>query len=481
MLNESLESTARSVLSHAPCSLEMPAGSGKTHLLAATVAIASMEGKRSLILTHTNAGVDALRKRLSKFGVAISTYHIDTITSWAYTLVRAYEEIAELKVPEIPDWSDSGKYIDAATRVANSTVIKLMHSCSFNYFFVDEYQDCNLRQHKLIVTIADSILQTVVLGDRLQGIFGFAGETLVDWDEDVFLRFPQYQVAHSSHRWNKSNPELGRWLSDIRPSLVNGTTLDFSQLNVPGLTWVCSSPNAVTREAYRLVKLDETVVLIDKWPQNLVEHATRLNGFYSIMEELQGKFMIRALTALPSENNFGLAAWLADFAKNCAIGLSDIDGRILTALRNNRCINHLKREGFEHVLNGLDELRENPSFGKLIEVALIIQRTKGVKIYRWEAWSDTIMAIENCIQESSNPLDELMRLRDRLRKIGRRTGKRIASRTLLVKGLEYDHVIIADVTNIRDPRNLYVAMTRAVKSVTLISPSPRVVLKSDNP
>lgn len=481
MLNESLESTARSVLSHAPCSLEMPAGSGKTHLLAATVAIASMEGKRSLILTHTNAGVDALRKRLSKFGVVISTYHIDTITSWAYTLVRAYEEIAELKVPEIPDWSDSGKYIDAATRVANSTVIRLMHSCSFNYFFVDEYQDCNLRQHKLIVTIADSILQTVVLGDRLQGIFGFAGETLVDWEEDVFLRFPQYQVAHSSHRWNKSNPELGRWLLELRPNLFDGATLDFSQVNVPGLTWVSSSINAVTKEAYRLVKLDESVVLIDKWSQNIANHASRLNGFYSMMEELQGKFMIDALTILPSEDNHGLAAWLAKFAKSCAVGLSAIDTPIITALRNDRSICHFKRDGFEHVLVSLDELRRIPSFLKLIEVASVIRLTEGVRIYRWEAWSDTIKAIENCIQDDSNPVDALVRVRDRLRKIGRRPQKRIASRTLLVKGLEYDHVIVADMTKMVDPMNLYVALTRATKSVTLIGPSPQVVLKSDNP
>ena len=480
MSDDNLGSTARAVLSQAPCSLEMPAGSGKTHLLAATVGIASLEGKHSLILTHTNAGVDALRKRLSKFGVGTSAYHIDTITSWAFTLVRAYEEIAELKVPEIPDWSDSSKYIEAATKVANSDAIRLMHSNSFDYFFVDEYQDCNLRQHKFIVAIANCICQTIVLGDRLQGIFGFAGETLVNWDEDVFLTFPLYQVPHSPYRWSESNPELGQWLLDIRPSLVDGSTLDFSQVDIPGFTWVSSSQNAVTKEAYRLVAQNESVVLIDKWAPNVANHALRLNGYYSMMEELQGKFMIDALKSLPSESNHSLAVWLAKFAKSCAVGLSVIDTPILAALRNDRSICHFKRDGFEYVLASLDDLRRTPSYGKLVEVASVIWRTEGVRIYRWEAWFDTIKAIENSCQNGSKPLDELFGLRDRLRKIGRRTSKRIASRTLLVKGLEYDHVIIADMTQMRDPRNLYVALTRAKKSITVIGPSPQVVLKSDN-
>lgn len=45
---------------------------------------------------------------------------------------------------------------------------------------------------------------------------------------------------------------------------------------------------------------------------------------------------------------------------------------------------------------------------------------------------------------------------------------RIASRTLLVKGLEYDHVVIADLNKMRDPRNLYVALSRARKSAIVV-------------
>lgn len=480
MLDESLRATARVVLESAPCSIEIPAGGGKTHLLAAAVAVASIEGSRSLILTHTNAGVDVLRNRLKKFGIKSSAYHIDTIMGWAFTLVHAYSEIAGIKVSEMPDWSKSGQYLEAAIQVSKSPAIGLMYISSFSYFFIDEYQDCVIKQHEFIEAIANNISKTVIFGDRLQGIFGFRGESLVDWDADVFPRFPLCNVPHFPYRWKDTNPALGQWLMDMRSNLTDGTTFDFSSIKVPGLTWVSSSFTAVTNEAYRLAKLNESVVILDRWPSNIARHASRLNGLYSMMEELQGNFMLKSLEALPAKVDHNLAAWLAKFAKSCAIGLSKIDNPILAALQNNLSIIHYKRIGLEQVLASLDKLRQMPSYEELVNAASIIQHAKGVKVYRSEAWHDTIKAIGNCIQNDSTPIDEFARVRDRLRKIGREPCKRIASRTLLVKGLEYEHVIVADMTNMCDPSNLYVAMTRASKSVTLIGPSPCVVLKSEN-
>lgn len=68
-MDKVLHANAAKLLDAAPCSLEMPAGTGKTHLLAAAAATAGNKSQRSLILTHTNAGVDAIRKRLRRFGV----------------------------------------------------------------------------------------------------------------------------------------------------------------------------------------------------------------------------------------------------------------------------------------------------------------------------------------------------------------------------------------------------------------------------
>jgi len=55
----------------------------------------------------------------------------------------------------------------------------------------------------------------------------------------------------------------------------------------------------------------------------------------------------------------------------------------------------------------------------------------------------------------------------------RHTGRPISHRkligtTLLVKGLEYDHAVILE-ADILDAKDLYVAMTRGSKSLTIIS------------
>lgn len=456
----------------------MPAGSGKTQLLAAAVAAAAEDGKRSLILTHTNAGVDALAKRLKKFGVSRAAFHIDTITSWAFMLVRAYGDIAQQVVPEVPDWSQSRLYVEAATRVAAASAIRAMHADSFDYFFVDEYQDCSVVQHDLIIAIAANVPKTIVFGDRLQGIFGFA-DRLVDWDTDVVSIFPAMTVECLPHRWAGHNPELGQWLLDLRPQIQDGITIDFAGLKIPGVTWVSASTTAVATAAHSFGRSAESVVLLDKWATDIAAHAGRLGGVYSVMEDIQGKFMLAELNTLPPLDSPLVAHWLAQFAKKCAIGLAGLDRPVLEHLQADKPVSHYSRPGLENVLARLDALRCAPSGQLLLDVAASIVSTGSVKLYRWEAWKDTLASIENSIESGCPPLEEFGRVRDRLRKAGRRGHTRIASRTLLVKGLEYDHVIVADMAKMRDPRNLYVALTRARKSVTLVGLSPRIVLRDD--
>ncbi len=74
-------------------------------------------------------------------------------------------------------------------------------------------------------------------------------------------------------------------------------------------------------------------------------------------------------------------------------------------------------------------------------------------------------------------LDELAKAREVLRYAGRRERKRAISRTLLVKGLEYDHVIVVEPADIvaAEPRGLnrlYVALTRAVAGLVVLHRQP---------
>jgi superfamily I DNA/RNA helicase len=52
---------------------------------------------------------------------------------------------------------------------------------SYAGLFVDEYQDCTRAQHAIVLMLAE-LLPCRILGDPLQGIFGFNEDPLVDWN-----------------------------------------------------------------------------------------------------------------------------------------------------------------------------------------------------------------------------------------------------------------------------------------------------------
>ncbi|TCJ96314.1 UvrD-helicase domain-containing protein [Nocardia alba] len=474
-MDSDLRTKAAHILDAMPCALEMPAGTGKTQLVAGVTALATELGHRTLILTHTNAGVSALRKRLKKFGIAPGAFHIDTITGWAFELVRHYPKLAGLRVPSSPDWEDSQSYLNAAIAVSQSSAIKRMHAASFRYFLVDEYQDCSVRQHEFMLSIADSIENTAIFGDRLQGIFGFKGEQLVSWADDVFPRFPLCAQEHAPWRWRGHNDELGNWLLGIRSQLVPGGTLDLSATRISGLSWQRTDFNEAVRTAYRFRNPDESVVVIDKWRQGSARFAGRLGGSYSVMEDLNGRFMQDELKKLDAMASDKWPIWLVQLAKACFSGLADINATVVNRLETGKSIDGLKRPALTKVMAAIRSVQSDSTLARLASAMESIESCGEAKLYSHESWRDITAAIRATSADDSRPLcDSLSIIRDRRRYSGRDTHRRVASRTLLIKGLEYDHAIITNADSINDARNLYVALTRPRKTLTIFSSSPTI-------
>ena len=476
-MDNTLRELAADLLDVAPCSVELPAGSGKTHLVAMVAEISAEREQRCLILTHTNAGVDAIKTRLRNFGVSPKLASVDTITSWAFKLVGAYPTIAGVSVTEVPDWTKSNHYLQGARKVALSKAVALVHKLSFNYLVVDEYQDCTLTQHAFITALNDSIPRAVIFGDRLQAIFGFR-DPLANWATDVLPNFPSYQVDPFPYRWRGHNEQLGDWLIEQRDHLVNGEIFDANAHNITDLAFhPIGGATSLVNVAYSFRKNDESVLLLADNRNVAARFARQLNGTFVVMEDVGGRFMEGKLKNLPQDGDYRVAFWLADFAKKCLVGLGDIDAAILTKLKANQKISHLKRKGLTGVIEALDTLCKDPTYSVLLETAKTIEKTPGVSFLRREAWRDSLRAIALSIDNEDSVVSNLGRIRNQLRKAGRRQDNRIASTTLLVKGLEFDHVIIADLSVYSDPRNLYVALSRARKSVSIFGSSPKIALR----
>lgn len=481
---EDLQATARAFAAALPASVEMPAGTGKTELLAATVHEVATAGGRILVLTHTNAGVHAIKSRLKRFGSAIG-YRVATITSFAFTLARAYAQLGQMAVPAVPYWSDSEKYIIAAARVSGSHHIRRVLAASFTHLLVDEYQDCSRAQHDFICTLAELIPSTGVLGDRLQAIFGFA-DPLIAWNE-VETRFPNHLVPIEPWRWKGHNDALGTWLLDARDLLIPGQDIHLVPQNLPaGITFMTSTGDwrSLQDAASRTGRPDETVLVITGPGRNQARAAaSRLHGKFSAMEEISGGFMNDQLTKLAAAAPTGYATWLAKLIKDCCTPHGDINRPVLNRLAKGEPVAKLKRPGLEETLHALDHVLADKSLDSVTAAMDLVIRAPTPRLHSHEAWFDIQAAIRGAIAGERDPgllTAELAKARDRIRHSGRSHRRRIVSRTVLVKGLEYDHVIIANVSQIRDAHNLYVALTRARKSIAIIGNSPTLTI-TDTP
>lgn len=67
-----------------------PAGRGKTELIAKVAAL----GRRTLVLTHTSAGIQAIRDRLKRMRVPQSAVVLDFIAGWSLRYAHALPGVA---------------------------------------------------------------------------------------------------------------------------------------------------------------------------------------------------------------------------------------------------------------------------------------------------------------------------------------------------------------------------------------------------
>ncbi len=195
-----------------------PAGYGKTYTLAECI-LHTPENEKQLILTHTQAGISSIKEKLKKLNASSHKYHVETITGFAQKYVLAY-----YNGDDIPPQENSNDYypfiIKNARDLFQKKTVKRTVKYSYNGLFVDEYQDCTKPQHEMLMVLSE-ILPIHILGDPMQGIFGF-NEQLVDFENDL-NDFEETEELGKPWRWDKdgNNEQLGDDLKKIREILTS--------------------------------------------------------------------------------------------------------------------------------------------------------------------------------------------------------------------------------------------------------------------
>lgn len=474
---------ASEIISSAPCSVELPAGTGKTHLIASIALYSKNLGKRTLILTHTNAGVAAIKSRLDKFGVTPFSTKVATICSWSEKLVFAYPILSEMD--EGLTHGDEQYYsacVSCAIRLCAHDAIASVIADSYSLILIDEYQDCDIFQHHLAIALKNIVGNVVVFGDRLQRIFDFGKVPFPDWDSDICASFTSFcGIVPKPHRWEQSNPDLGRWLiEEVRPALLSGGRPDYS-VSIMGLVHrspiegIKDKDGEIIKACYRLKsKSNSASVLCPNLPPSRsLKLAKRLSGKFAFREEMEGRFARKSLEQYTQcSNSHERASWLASFAKECFSSLSKVlDDPVVNALSKGRSIDRLKganaRSGHSSLLDALDVAATDFNSSTFSSVVDLLFEYCGSHIVRSTAWNEVVHAVTSHLLTGFSPLAELEAIRSGISIP--RTQSHFVSRVLLVKGLEFDDVIVVDASkaDAYSKENLYVALTRPKCTLTV--------------
>jgi hypothetical protein len=455
-------------------SVTAPAGCGKTHLIAE--ALTRHGGKKPiLVLTHTNAGVVALRGRLDKAGVRSNAYRLSTIDGWAMRFIstfprRSGHDPGLLKLAR--PGTDYPNIRVAAAKLLKAHHIDDVLKASYSRLIVDEYQDCSIRQHA-VVAYAAQTLPTCVLGDPMQAIFGFGGDDLATWDEQVRDYFPPAGEPATPWRWINAGAEpLGRWLLEVRGNLLKGEPVDL-RTAPKCVSWVeldGTKDHERRLEAARVrpPAADGRVLIIgdSTSPDSQRRFASQTPGAVAV-EAVDLKDLVAFAKGFDLDSPNALQE-LAEFAQSVMrnVAAADFVQRVRSIQRGTARNEWTEAEGM-----ALSFVRD-PSHRRAVDVLVELGKQAGVSAHRPAVLRACIRALQLC--EGTEGLsfhDAAVRMREQNRLVGRPLPQRAVGSTLLLKGLEAEVAVILN-AGVLDARNLYVAMTRGSQRLVVCSGSP---------
>lgn len=452
------------------------AGCGKTEQIA--LATKHATGRR-LILTHTHAGVDALRRRLKKHGVPGAHHRVDTIAGWCLRYAASFPKRSGLKSTEPKSSDEWNAVYDAAVQLLGSYAVKGVLAASYSGLFVDEYQDCTGPQHAVIKALTKE-LPVCIFGDPLQAIFDFKDQQPIDWEKDVFPTFKQVGILETPWRWqNAGNKDLAKWLADLRIKLEADGPVDLSK-SPDCVSWEHLPDNPNFRQGKIIGTCKTAMGHAGNSPLVVIGDAVNINARAALAQKLckQGFTTIEPISC---KSLFEAAKDIDATKGNRRLEVSmDFVARCMTGADRKPFL-----DGVKSHQNGKKQGAKK--FGDVIPCGMAIADGAGddallalmdgfrcrdaTRLYRREMFAAMHSALQiKMRRQDCSLVDAVWDVQNRIRHAGRKISKRSIGSTLLVKGLEFDHAVIVHTANMT-AKDWYVALTRATTSLTILSPT----------
>ncbi|MEI3535421.1 MAG: UvrD-helicase domain-containing protein [Bacilli bacterium] len=417
------------------CYVIAPAGCGKTKMICD---IANSKNYPVLLLTHTNAGVDAMKRNINNSKVKILT-----ISSFVNKYVNAYKHLSELSNIEINYDNQYNGFI----KLLDFSIIKDVLTYNYQLIFIDEFQDCTIEQCNIINKISE-IIPVKVFGDEMQAIFNF--KRLSSFND--LLNFKPAGELNYPWRW-KDNLELGKWTIKLRSDYANNFENAINNSNIIKIT-----EDYFYKNYYKLLDNKSRNCIITKIKLKSINIAQRLNGYF-VLEELELKDL-KKLADNINTNSYKRILELLVLLKSSYVKSRNFLYKYIEKIKNND-FNFKKfkdKELSEIIFSFCNDFSKN-NLKKLI----IYLHNKGCRLIRFEL----VYYCYKLLDEYSiyNSLSE-QRIKSFFSSIKRIDKNKVIAHTLLIKGLEYDNcVVFKEGLTVNE---LYVAYTRAKNKLYII-------------
>ncbi|MCE5232774.1 MAG: UvrD-helicase domain-containing protein [Mizugakiibacter sp.] len=453
-------------------SVTAPAGCGKTQLIAA--ALHRHQGRLPiLVLTHTNAGVSALRLRLNNTGVPASAYRVATIDGFAKRVAATFPRRSGINPLVLELANPGGDY--PAIRAAAIAALEGRHldsvlSATYSRLFVDEYQDCSLTQHRIVSNLAFA-LPVCVLGDPMQAIFGFA-EPLVDWQADVLPNYPSVGELNDTWRWtNVGAADLGGWLLEVRRALEAGQKIDVRTLpHRVEYVHVPPGQDDIRRQVALRARAET-----NRGSVLVIADSRNVSGRHQLASQTPGATVVESVD-LRDLTSFGRL--FDPTAADATSRLLIFAGSLMTNLAVAQTLQRLDSIRIGRARNPPTEaeaallaFERARTLHSARQAIVCLRGQSNVRVYRHEVLERCLRAMSHAADGHCSFHEATVLERERFRQRGRPLASRNIGSTLLLKGLEAEVAAILHPEQM-DARNLYVALSRASHRIIVCSTTP---------
>ena len=411
-----------------------PAGCGKTESIVNLIKEYTGD-KKILVLTHTNAGIENIERRLRKKKISTKKCNIYTIASFCSIYVTAFRVTSKI-------YDNSYEQIySKMDELMNNNHIKNIIKNTYELMLVDEYQDCNLIQHSIIRKVS-KLISYKIYGDPLQAIYNFE-KTNIKFEHIINKDYELLENMTYPWRWKNCNYEMGNWINLSREKLIENDLNIFNSLPNGVEVFKYDNYQDLCKKAIQFSYYNGRNVILFNLENQANTFCKKLGGRFFFQEEIECKALKNLIEYIDNKNVLGIVKEFIKISKMCFTNfLTEYNNVVNKVEKNNFDFKGLKTN--KELANLISTAIVEFKLQTLIEMADVIDKNTNLKLYRKELWEVLKKLLKELLANNITAKETLILIRNSKINNNNFKYKNMVSRILLVKGLEFENVFIVN-------------------------------------